>query len=144
MPTKAAKRLSPLDNVIWHEWKDKVRQHSPLNSSNIVSHMMTAYHSVSVAPNLYYRHFELTDGQSMYKDSPSPSVHHHTDRVPAHALDREENSMYSNSSRILDLYICKYRASSTLLVLYIILFILHTVRYNIRKHKLGRYFWRRL
>jgi len=76
MPTKSAKRLSPLDNVIWHEWKDKVRQHSPLNSSNIVSHMMTAYHSV--APNVYYRHCGLTHGQSVYKDCPSPSLHHHT------------------------------------------------------------------
>jgi hypothetical protein len=76
MPTKAAKRLSPLDNAIWHEWKDKVRQHSPLNSKNMISNMMTAYHSIT--PNPYYRLCQLTRGQSVYKDCPSPSTHRHS------------------------------------------------------------------
>jgi hypothetical protein len=76
IPTKAAKRLSPLDNAIWHEWKDKVRQHAPLTSTNIVSQMMTAYYSIT--PNSYYRHCGLTHGQSVYKDCPSTATHHHS------------------------------------------------------------------
>jgi hypothetical protein len=76
MPTKAAKRLSPLDNAIWHEWKENVRHHSPLNSHNMISNMMTAYYSIT--PNSYYRHCGLTYGQSVYKDCPSPSSHHHS------------------------------------------------------------------
>jgi hypothetical protein len=66
IPTKATMRLSPLGNAIWHEWKDKVRQHAPLTSTNIVSQMMTAYYSIT--PNSYYRHCGLTHGQSVYKD----------------------------------------------------------------------------
>jgi DDE superfamily endonuclease len=78
MPTKSAKRLSPLDNAIWHEMKEKVRRQSPLTSNNVISNMMTAYHSI--IPKSYYRLCGLTHGQSVYKDCPSPSAHRHSSR----------------------------------------------------------------
>jgi hypothetical protein len=30
MPAMAAKRLSPLDNAIFHDWKERIRKHGPL------------------------------------------------------------------------------------------------------------------
>jgi hypothetical protein len=29
MPTQAAKRMSPLDNALFHTWKERVRKHAP-------------------------------------------------------------------------------------------------------------------
>ena len=35
VPTNSAKRLSPLDNSLFHVWKNRVRQHHLLTMSNI-------------------------------------------------------------------------------------------------------------
>jgi MoaA/NifB/PqqE/SkfB family radical SAM enzyme len=40
IPTQAAKRVSPLDNTFFHEWKERVRQHSLLTEEALVT-MMT-------------------------------------------------------------------------------------------------------
>ena len=36
MPTNSAKRLSPLDNTLFHSWKEKCRKRSPIKKRNIV------------------------------------------------------------------------------------------------------------
>jgi hypothetical protein len=36
MPSKAAKRLSPLDNGIFHKWKERVCHYHSLTKNNIV------------------------------------------------------------------------------------------------------------
>ena len=78
MPTKSAKRLSPLDNAFFHEWKERVRKNAPLTKNNIVSIMHNELYNIS-SNHLanYYRHCALTDGQDPYKDCPLPSDHDH-------------------------------------------------------------------
>ena len=39
MPAYSAKRLSPLDNSLFHQWKCAVRKHSRITKSNIVQIM---------------------------------------------------------------------------------------------------------
>jgi hypothetical protein len=36
MPTQAAKRMSPLDNALFHIRKERVRKHAPLTKRNVV------------------------------------------------------------------------------------------------------------
>lgn len=38
LPVQSAKRLSPLDNCLFHEWKERVRQHEPLTAKNILTY----------------------------------------------------------------------------------------------------------
>jgi DDE superfamily endonuclease len=78
MPTKAAKRISPLDNGIFHEWKDRVRKHNLLTSKNIESVMVQEWENIS-QENIshYYKHCGLTHGQDVYKDCPCPNEHQH-------------------------------------------------------------------
>jgi transposase len=35
LPPNSAKRLSPLDNSLFHDWKEKCREHTPLTENNI-------------------------------------------------------------------------------------------------------------
>ena len=78
MPTKSAKRLSPLDNAFFHEWKQKVRKFSPLSKKDIVTIIDRELHNISsdhIAN--YYRLCGLTHGQDPYKDCPKQSSHQH-------------------------------------------------------------------
>ena len=79
MPVKSAKRLSPLDNAFFHEWKERVRQRSPLTKENMKSVMTTELYNIT-SNHLanYYKHCRLTHGQDVYSDCPNPSVHQHT------------------------------------------------------------------
>lgn len=78
MPAKSAKRLSPLDNSFFHEWKERVRKKAPLTKNNIVQVMNNELHNISSTHIAnYYRHCGLTREQNPYSDCPEPSVHAH-------------------------------------------------------------------
>jgi hypothetical protein len=78
MPTQAAKRMSPLDNSLFHEWKERCRSHYPITSKNIEQIMADEWNNTK-PENLkrYYQHCGLTTLKDPYFDCPQPSVHKH-------------------------------------------------------------------
>jgi hypothetical protein len=78
MPTQAAKRMSPLDNALFHLWKDKVRQHAPLTDHNIVQIMNDEWNNLpSSHIHSQFRKCLLMRNQNEYGDCPAPSTHAH-------------------------------------------------------------------
>lgn len=78
MPASSAKRVSPLDTALFHEWKQRCRSSHYISSKNIESIMTTAWEQTPVQHiSNYYRLCGLTHRQSLYKDCPSPAQHHH-------------------------------------------------------------------
>jgi hypothetical protein len=75
MPPNAAKRMSPLDNSIFHDWKEEVRKHCPVTRSDIEQVMNDAWNKMKPQP--HYRHCGLTRSMDPYFDCPNPSVHRH-------------------------------------------------------------------
>lgn len=78
MPTQAAKRLSPLDNALFHIWKEKVRKHAPLTEDNVVNVMSNEWNNI---PSRYiqsqYRKCGLIGYTNPYFDCPAPALHKH-------------------------------------------------------------------
>jgi hypothetical protein len=78
MPTQAAKRMSPLDNSLFHYWKEKVRKHAPLSSRNIVNAMSNEWNRIPKSKiRSQYRKCLLMQRQNVYEDCPAPSSHRH-------------------------------------------------------------------
>jgi hypothetical protein len=75
LPPNAAKRLSPLDNALFHDWKQICRLHAPLTENNIEQIMNDAW--VNLNPRPMYNHCGLTYAKDPYFDCPLPSVHRH-------------------------------------------------------------------
>lgn len=78
LPARSAKRISPLDNSLFHEWKDHCRNHAPLNRRNIVRVMSDEWNNLPAAhiPN-HYQHCGLIPPQPLYNDCPCPTEHRH-------------------------------------------------------------------
>lgn len=82
MPTSSAKRLSPLDNSLFHLWKHKVRENAPLTDFNIVQIMSDEWNKISRRTLLaQYVHCGLERGKDPYFDCPQPSLHNHNMRI---------------------------------------------------------------
>lgn len=78
MPTQAAKRMSPLDNSLFHDWKDRCRQHAPLTNNNIKQVMADKWNKTKVKTiKAYYHRCLLFQRQDVYADCPLPSQHKH-------------------------------------------------------------------
>jgi hypothetical protein len=78
MPTQAAKRMSPLDNSLFHEWKERVRNRHPITSKNIEQLMSDEWNNIPPQHlSHYYQHCGLTGRGNVYFDCPQPSVHKH-------------------------------------------------------------------
>jgi len=75
MPLNAAKRLSPLDNSIFHDWKEEVRKHTPVTRDTIEQVMNDAW--MKVKPQPHYKHCGLTRNTDPYFDCPAPDIHQH-------------------------------------------------------------------
>ena len=79
MPTQSPKRLSPLDNSLFHIWKERVRKHAPLTEDNVVQVMSNEWNNIS---NQYiqsqYRKCGLVGYTNPYFDCPAPVSHRHT------------------------------------------------------------------
>jgi hypothetical protein len=78
MPTQSPKRLSPLDNALFHIWKENVRKHAPLTEDNVVRIMSDAWNNISSRYiQSQFRKCRLMAGQNVYDDCPAPTVHQH-------------------------------------------------------------------
>jgi hypothetical protein len=80
MPKKGPKRVSPLDNALFHIWKERVRKHAPLTKDNVVQIMSNEWNSISSKYiQSQYRKCGLMRGTNPYFDCPDPSSHQHYD-----------------------------------------------------------------
>lgn len=78
MPPQAAKRLSPLDNSLFHDWKEAVRKRCPLTLQNIQQVMADCWNNISPAKiAAHYRHCGLFRDADPYADCPLPASHRH-------------------------------------------------------------------
>ena len=75
MPPNAAKRMSPLDNALFHDWKEKCRLLCPATAKTIQRIMSDAWTKMKPKPN--YKHCGLTHNTDVYFDCPAPTVHQH-------------------------------------------------------------------
>lgn len=78
IPTQGAKRLSPLDNALFHIWKEMVRKHAPLTEDNVERVMSDEWNKISTRYiQSQYRKCALMRHQNVYNDCPAPASHHH-------------------------------------------------------------------
>ena len=78
MPPNAAKRLSPLDNALFHDWKELCRKRCPVTKRTIQRVMADAWNQLpSRLLHAHYRHCGLVRGQDPYFDCPDPAGHAH-------------------------------------------------------------------
>ena len=78
MPTNSAKRMSPLDNTLFHTWKLKCKKRGKISKSSITQIMSDCWNSIDETTlRNYYRHCGLMHGRNVYVDCPDPSSHHH-------------------------------------------------------------------
>lgn len=75
LPPNAAKRMSPLDNSLFHDWKEECRKHCPATASNIQQIMNDAW--MQMQPGPHYVHCGLTHSANPYFDCPAPAEHRH-------------------------------------------------------------------
>lgn len=78
MPAQAAKRMSPLDRSIFHDWKEATRKHAPLTTRNVEQVMADEWNNLK--PRIlkaHYRHCCLTGNRDPYFDCPVPLEHNH-------------------------------------------------------------------
>src|SRR5687767_11982848 len=81
MPPMAAKRLSPLDNSPFHDWKEAVRRRGPLTLQNVEQIMSDEWNNIAPAKiQAHYRHCGLVVGRDEYEDCPDPVAHNHRQR----------------------------------------------------------------
>jgi hypothetical protein len=79
MPSKAAKRLSPLDNALFHDFKQAVRKHGPLTLRNIEQVMSDEWNRITGEQiKSHYHHCGLVCYTDVYRDCPLPRQHHHS------------------------------------------------------------------
>lgn len=78
LPTISAKRLSPLDNALFHDWKQAVRKHSPLSIESLPDIMAQEWDQISQSLiQAHFKHCGLTRDCDVYFDCPNPQVHRH-------------------------------------------------------------------
>jgi hypothetical protein len=78
LPTQAAKRVSPLDNGIYADWKKRCRSHYPITKKNIKQIMSDEWEKTTAKQiKKCYKHCGLTNTHNPYFDCPAPSSHKH-------------------------------------------------------------------
>jgi hypothetical protein len=78
MPTQAAKRMSPLDNSLFHDWKEAVRNRGAIHESNIEQFMANEWNNLPARLlQSHCRHCGLVRWQDPYFDCPQPFSHAH-------------------------------------------------------------------
>jgi hypothetical protein len=79
MPPKAAKRMSPLDNALFHHWKERIRNGEQITKNNIVTRMADEWNKLPAwLIRSQYRHCGLLRWQDLYFDCPQSAVHRHS------------------------------------------------------------------
>lgn len=78
LPPMGAKRMSPLDNALFHSWKERIRQFSPLTKQNIEQVMQDQWTKIEPKSiKAHYHHCGLLPRQGVYFDCPCPCDHKH-------------------------------------------------------------------
>jgi hypothetical protein len=78
MPTNAAKRVSPLDNALFHDWKEAIRKRCPMTLRTIQQVMSDEWNNISPAKiAAHYKQCGLTGYTDVYADCPEPAQHRH-------------------------------------------------------------------
>jgi hypothetical protein len=78
MPPNAAKRMSPLDNALFHDWKELCRKRCPVTRRTIQRVMADAWNKLPARLlHAHYKHCGLARGQDPYFDCPDPAGHKH-------------------------------------------------------------------
>jgi hypothetical protein len=69
METGIAKHVSPLDNTLWHDWKERIRKREPISELSLIRICKQEWLRTSV-PHLegYYRKCALTRGTNISYD----------------------------------------------------------------------------
>jgi hypothetical protein len=75
LPPNAAKRLSPLDNALFHDWKEECRKHCPVTLRTIEQVMSDAW--MKMKPGPHYLGSGITRTKDPYFDCPAPHEHRH-------------------------------------------------------------------
>lgn len=78
LPTQSAKRLSPLDNSLFHDWKERCRKRGILTKENIQQIMADEWNAI--APErikAHYHHCGLFRSTHPYFDCPDAEAHEH-------------------------------------------------------------------
>jgi hypothetical protein len=82
MPSYAAKRMSPLDNSLFHEWKEAIRKRCPLTENSIAQVMSDCWANLDPAHFIHHiRHCGLTSNHTRYFDCPDRLNHRHEREV---------------------------------------------------------------
>lgn len=78
MPAQGAKRMSPLDNSLFHQWKEAIRKHGKITRTNIEQIMADEWNKITTKQiQSCYRQCKLMGRQNVYADCPDPSSHQH-------------------------------------------------------------------
>jgi hypothetical protein len=78
-PPQAAKRLSPLDNSLFHDWKEAIRKRCPLTLRNIEQVMADEWNNITASKiAAHYKHCGLFRDADPYFDCPHPASHRHS------------------------------------------------------------------
>lgn len=78
MPASGAKRMSPLDNALFNEWRQAIKKKLPLTKRNIVSAMDSAWNNLTrTSIQKHYRNCGLISHRNPYFDCPDRSTHVH-------------------------------------------------------------------
>lgn len=80
IPPASAKRISPLDNSLFNQWRQRVLDGPPLTKENVKQRMSDAWNSITRHEiHTQYHHCGLMRGQDVYFDCPDSVTHkHHT------------------------------------------------------------------
>ena len=69
LPTNSAKRISPLDNTLWHSLKERVRARKPRTEAGTARIVKQEFMSISeIQIQNYYRNCKLTRGSDPTED----------------------------------------------------------------------------
>jgi len=78
LPPKAAKRMSPLDNSIFHDWKERCRKHDRITERNIERIMADEWNAqTSKQLKAHYGGCGLRGRRYPFFDCPDPRAHEH-------------------------------------------------------------------
>jgi len=78
MPPNAAKRMSPLDNALFHDWKEACRKRCPVTKRTIEQVMADAWNKLPARLlHSHYKNCGLVRRTDPYFDCPDPAGHQH-------------------------------------------------------------------
>jgi len=71
-------QLSPLDNALVHDWKERVRNHGPLTLQNMEQVMADEWNRIPASLiQAHYKHCGLVGYTNVYSDCTDPRGHRH-------------------------------------------------------------------